>query len=170
MNTLVNTSTLPAEKRNPLATFERPQFRFEQNKWSTTRDLNIEEIAHHWEKSPNLVRVLTDRKLGPNSLVMVRKDTFEKMLKVLEDLVQGEAVVRTNMAVVFRIMKTVEKLIEPEAAKDSALYHAVHSLSEAFGTMSTVIEFSSPKRKMRPSKRSAKEEEELRKIEAEDKK
>lgn len=171
MSNLTNAGRLPLSKKsNSLAVFERPQFNYEQNKWATTRELNVEEISRHWEKDINLVRVLSDRKLGANSLVMLRKDQFEKIVKVLEDLLNGEAVIRANLSAVFSSIKVIEKLVEEQGPEDTALYRAVHSLMEICGTVNSVVEFSNPPRKVRPSKLTAQEAEELRQIEAEDKK
>lgn len=155
------------EKR-PIAARNMPVLMWEQDKWATTRVLPVESIYENWKNSPYRVRAFSDRKLSDFSMVMLRKDTFEGMVKTLQDLQSGEAVIRSNFEAVFNSVNLVGKLAAKHG-QDDELNLAVKTLIHVFGTISTVIEYSAPVKKVHPSALTNEEVEELKKIEAENK-
>jgi hypothetical protein len=156
--------------RNSLPQLNIPAFEFESEKWSTSRVCNVEEIHKSWKNQPYKVRIFTDRKLAPFSMVMLRKDTFEGVIKAVHDLMNGEAFVRHNFEAVFNSIKLIECLVEKDAEQPDELRLAVKNLTHIWGTIRSSIEFSAPPKKVKPSKLTAEEIAELEKIEDEDKK
>ncbi len=150
-------------KQLPALSF--PKFDYEQDRWATTRTQNVEEIASHWEKAPYKVRVLADKKFSSHSMVILRKDTFEKLTSVLRDLERGDAAVRSNLDAVFNSLKLVEELAEKSAGKDSSLERAVRSLTHICGTISSVITYAAPFKRTSSSELSADEIEALKELE-----
>ncbi len=140
-----------------------PQFDFEQDKWATSRTQNVEDIASHWKAAPFKVRVLTDKKFAGNSMVMLRKDSFEKLVNLLKDLQQGEAVVEANLEAVFNSIKLIETLAQESDANKPAFKLAVKNLTLISGALSSVIEFGAPVKKVAPSELTAEEIEDLKK-------
>src|SRR4051812_13037846 len=90
-------------------TFPVPQFDWEDSKWATTRNLSVEDIASIWQGSPYKVRTFSDKKLALNSLVMLKKEAFEKIITVLRDLHGGEPVIKANLEAIFTPIKVIEK-------------------------------------------------------------
>ena len=161
---MANTAVAPTIRNAALRDLDAriPACTFHQDKWATLRTQNIEEVAEFWKDNPRCVRVLTDRKFGTNSMVMMRKDLFESMLNTLKDLTSGEAVIKTNLDAVIDGIKLIEKLISPTKEED-ALVLAVKQLTRCTATISTVIEHSAPKRRVKPSVMTEEELAELKK-------
>lgn len=157
-----------ASKRQ-LPTLSFPKFDFEQDRWATTRTQNVEEIAAHWESAPYKVRVLADKKFSSHSMVLLRKDTFEKLVSIFRDLEQGDAAVRNNLEAVFNTLKLVEQLAEQSAGKDSSLERAVKTLTHICGTISSEITYSAPFKKVTSADLSAEEIAALKEIESNEK-
>ena len=154
-------------KQLPAISF--PKFDYEQDRWATTRTQNIEEIAAHWEKAPYRVRVLADKKLSAHSMVLLRKDTFEKLITILRDLERGDAAVKSNLDAVFNTLKLVEQLAEKSAGKDSSLERAVRSLTHICGTINSVITYAAPFKTTTSAELSAEEAEALKDLEGSEK-
>lgn len=154
-------------KQLPVLSF--PKFDYEQDRWATTRTQNVEEIASYWEKEPYKVRVLADKKFSSHSMVLLRKDTFEKLITILRDLERGDAAVKSNLDAVFNTLKLVEELAEKSAGKDSSLERAVRSLTHICGTINSVITYTAPFKKTSSSELSVDEIEALRELEGHEK-
>ena len=91
-----------------------PQFEFQQARWATVRTANVEKIAEAWQENPCLVKVFRDPKFGRNHLVMIRKDKFEHMLKLLHDLQNGQAAVQLDMSMLLDAVGIMESIVEKE--------------------------------------------------------
>lgn len=139
-----------------------PQFDFEKDRWATSRTQNVEDIAAHWKAAPYKVRVLTDKKFAGNSMVLLRKDSFEKLVNLLKDLQQGEAIVKANLEAVFTSIKLIETLAQESDKNKPALELAVKQLTHISGALSSVIEFGAPVKKVAPSELTAEEVEDLK--------
>jgi hypothetical protein len=77
---------------NPLSSLS-----FQKSKWATFRELNVEEIKASFTRNPNSVFIMEDRKLLGTSLVVLRKDVFEKMTKLIQDLCAGQIGIDTEL-------------------------------------------------------------------------
>lgn len=91
-----------------------PQFDYEQERWATARSANVEKIAEAWRDNPTLVKVFRDYKFGHNHLVLMRKDKFEHMLKLLHDLQNGQAAVQFDLSMLLGAVGIMESIVEKE--------------------------------------------------------
>lgn len=66
--------------RNP------PRFEISNERWTNLRQRNVDGFADFWAENLNAVRVLTDKKLGRNQVVMLRKDAFEALLSLARSM------------------------------------------------------------------------------------
>ncbi len=92
--------------------FTVPKFKYERGRWSTSRTENVEEIAAHWQDYPEAVRVLQDPKLGRMSMVMLRKDRFEALQKLLNDLQHGQAFIQQDVQTLLDALVATKELVE----------------------------------------------------------
>lgn len=141
--------------RNPIAPLqlEAPKFRYEQDTWANSRTLNVERIAEHWQTHPTAVRVFLDRKLGSNSMVLLRKDSFEVLTNLISDLEKNEAFIKQNFEAAFRSVRLVQKLIDEQTnGQETPLKLAVEQMTHIWGQFSSTIEFHAKSKKVRSSK------------------
>lgn len=161
----------PKVNRLPMKV-EAPTFFWKQDKWSTTRNKNVEAIAHEWKACPGLVRVFTDRKFGRDSMVMLRKKDFEHTLKVLHDVQHGEVMLRTNLETLFDHVKMVTILFEQThktVSKDEEpMALAIKALTRITGQIQSVFHYVADPKPIGPAALSSDEEEQLRQLEEND--
>jgi hypothetical protein len=162
--------SVPPEARRNLPAFSVPQLTYNQDRWATLRAKNTETIMSLWENKPYQVRVLGDKKLAPHSLVILRKDTFEKMISLLKDLQHGDATVRGNLDAVFSSLELVERLVEesPEG-KNSNLQLAVKTLTHIVGRINAEITLSAPPKPVQASELTDEERKALAELEKSEK-
>ena len=91
-----------------------PNFRFEKRKWSTARTLNVESVVEHWKENPNSVAVFEDPKVRDMQMVMLRKDHFEPMLKLLHDLQNGQAIIQQDIGTILDAICVAKALAEKQ--------------------------------------------------------
>ncbi len=136
---------------------------FEQGRWATARTTNVEKIADTWRKNPNLVRVFRDPKFGRNEMVLMRKDKFEHMFKLLRDLQNAQAAVQLDMSTLFQAVEAMQSLVETRAQE------LPESVSKPMAKMTKLIVnirsripakivVRSPRRKLQPSPLSKEEQ------------
>jgi hypothetical protein len=120
-----------------------PKFQFEHARWATSRAQNVEEIANQWKSKPDSVWVFVDPKLRDCSLVMLRKDRFETMLKQISDLHNGQAFVRHNTRTLLKALVAAKGLLKSKekeagealASLDAQLDVILHLSSEIEATI-----------------------------------
>lgn len=143
-----------------------PQFTFEQGRWSTTRTENVEQIAEVWQNNPALVRTFQDPKFRRMQMVLLRKDQFEALLKVIRDLENGQAAVLYDGQALFDAMGLIRDLVEankemlPEKV-ERPLSKAVNVMVHLWGKVSSSIIVHAPKRQVTPSPLSEEEQQPL---------
>ena len=98
----------------PAGAFGVPQFTYVQDKWSVTRTLNTEGMAAKWQSNPNLVLILSDSKLGPNELAVLRNEKLQQMQKLVRDLMSGEAEVRRTTEMLLEAVSLVETVVHEQ--------------------------------------------------------
>ena len=132
-----------------------PQFKFDQERWSTTRTENVEKIATAWQENPDLVRIFQDPKFGHMQLAMLRKDQLEALIKILRDMQNGQAAIQLEVSALFDAVGLVKEIVE---AHKGALPDDLKPLSKAvslvvnlWGKISSTILVQAPKRKVEPS-------------------
>lgn len=169
------TRTYTGENRNVSNTGSRlpmpvtvPNFKWETDKWSTSRTLNVEVIAEQWRQTPHLVRVFTDRKFGNHSMVMLRKDAFESVVKTLNDIQHGDIMLKSNLEALFDQVRMVTVLFEsgkvPATAEAEPISLAIKSLTRVAGQIQSTLHYVMPPKKVEPSPLTPEEEEELRRL------
>jgi hypothetical protein len=70
---------------------------FQRSKWATFRETNVDQIKATFAANPSSVFIMEDRKLLGSSLVVLRKDMFERLTKLIEDLCAGQIGIETEL-------------------------------------------------------------------------
>ena len=133
-----------------------PKFKFEQQRWSTTRTENVEKIAEAWQKNPSLVRIFQDPKFGHMQMAMLRKDQLEMLIKLLHDIKSGQAAVQFDVKALFDAVGIVRDLVETKretlpADLEKPLSKAVNLMVNLWGKVSSTFIVQAPKHKVVPS-------------------
>lgn len=133
-----------------------PKFRFEQQRWSTTRTENVEKIAEAWQKDPSLVRIFQDPKFGHMQMALLRKDQLEALIKILRDLQNGQAAIQYDIKALFDAIGIVQDLVEHKkqdlpADLERPLSKAVSLIFNLWGKISSTVFVQAPKRQIKPS-------------------
>lgn len=95
-------------------------------------------------------------------MVLLRKDSFEKVVNLLKDIQQGEAIVKANLEAVFTSIKLIQTLAHESDKNKQALELAVKQLAHISGVLSAVIQFGTPVKKVAPSELTAEEIDDLK--------
>ena len=133
-----------------------PSLKFEQGRWATARTTNVEKIADTWRKNPNLVKIFKDPKFGRNEMVLMRKDKFEHMFKLLRDLQNAQAAVQVNMSTLFHAIEAMQSIVEtreqelPESVK-KPMSKMTKLIVNIRSRIPAKIVVRSPRRKLQPS-------------------
>jgi len=80
-------------------------------------------VRDYWSKNPNVVRVLSDPRLGEVSIVMMRKDQFESLEKMKNDLTRGQIIVQNQIKTLINavaVAKTLAKKLRESMTDKSA--------------------------------------------------
>lgn len=124
-------------------------FRYVHDKWSTTRSLTVREMADRWQGCPNLVLVLEDRRFKEDPVVMLRKSSIDKMVKLLESLCSGEVAIRHELKSVLDAIALVTDLAEKErSVRDTTLGKAISILGNFKMHLHTTIVTSNPPKEL----------------------
>jgi hypothetical protein len=91
-----------------------PKFKYERDRWATTRTKNVEAIAEYWQENPEAVRVLVDPKLRRMPMVLLRKDQFEIVQKLINDLQNGQIVIQQDIQILLKALVAAKRLIEDQ--------------------------------------------------------
>jgi hypothetical protein len=86
-------------------------YHYEPSKWATLRTENVENVAARYMANPNLVYIISDKKLAGNELVLLRKEQFESMQKVFNDLLSGQAAIQHNMETLMYAANLLEEFV-----------------------------------------------------------
>lgn len=125
MRTTGNIREAPAPrilKRTDLLPVDLPSPRFERARWSTARTESVEHVLETWSDQPDLVRVFEDPKLGRAELVMLRKDRYDQLLKVLRNLACGQAGIRVELEGLAKVqvaLRTAVERMQPDPLLES---------------------------------------------------
>ena len=143
-----------------------PTFKFEQDRWSTTRSENVEKIAEAWQKNPDLVRIFQDPKFGHMQMALIRKDQLETLIKLLRDLESGQAAIQYDVQALFDVVGLVQDLVETRRGAlpqdlEKPLSKAISLFVTLWGKVSSTLFVQAPKRKVKPSPLSKEEQEPL---------
>lgn len=127
-----------------------PKFEYFQDKWSTCRTLNVETIAQEWQAKPHLIRVFSDKKLGSNSVVMLKKSVFEDLSKQLLDIQNGEIVLQSNLEALFDQVDLVTSLFEQTSpqSQTETMTIAIRSLKRVSGQIQSTLHYTMPPKKV----------------------
>lgn len=166
-----NSSNIAAVETRLPVVIDLPKFSYEEEKWSTSRTMNVESMASHWKNAPHLVRVFTDRKFGHHSMVMLRKDTFEQTVKILHDIQHGEIMVKANLEALFDQVRMVTALYEQGSVQiaqpqNETFTIAIRNLTRVTGQIQSVLQYVKPQKSVSPSELTNEELEELKKLES----
>ncbi len=143
-----------------------PPFKFEQQRWATTRTENVEKIAEAWQTNPSLVRIFQDPKFGHMQMALLRKDQLELLIKIIRDLESGQAAVQLDVKALFDAVGIVQDLVEAKkqslpADLERPLSKAVSLIVNLWGKVSSTIFVQAPKRQVKPSPLSEEEKQPL---------
>jgi len=133
-----------------------PDFQYYQDKWASCRTLNVDVINHTWNSQPHLVRVFSDRKLGNNSVVMLKKNVFEDLVKQLKDIQNGEIVLQSNLEALFDQVRMVTVLFEQVSPNLPQLHSepmvlAMRSLQRVTGQIKSTLQYAMPPKQVSSS-------------------
>lgn len=107
-------------------TFNAPTFSFEQLRWATAQHETMDDMHYYWTENPNAVRVFNDPRLGNSQVVMLRKDRFETLEKIKNDLTRGQIVLPHELKTLSSAIAVAKKLAQrlkestPSQARDDA--------------------------------------------------
>jgi hypothetical protein len=124
-------------------TLNAPTFSFEQLRWATARHETVDDMHYYWTENPNAVRVFSDPRLGNSQVVMLRKDRFEALEKIKNDLTRGQIVVQQQIKTLssaIAVAKTLAQRLKkstPSPAHDDA--EAIENQIEVIVGISQVI-------------------------------
>lgn len=95
------------------------QPKFVSNRWPEVRTWNVKQVKALWDNEPNRVQVINDPRLGSTSLVMMRKDQFELMNNLINDLLDGQAGIESDLNVALEQVSVIEKTVIPAGDTES---------------------------------------------------
>lgn len=132
--------------------FSIPSFRYIQARWSTTREKNVTDIAESWSNEPNQVLILSDPKLGENQMVLLRKDMFENLVKLLKDVISGEVQIKTDVQTMLDAIAILKNRVSEQGldTKDQILGNAIQIISRMQGQVNSSLNFTAPFRPVSP--------------------
>jgi hypothetical protein len=132
--------------------FNIPTFNYVQDRWATTREKNVIEISEAWSQDPNRVLVLTDPKFGENSMVILKKDLFETVLKLLMDVLSGEVQIQTDVQTLLDAITILKSRVAEQGldTKDLILGNAIQIISRLQGKVTSSLNFIAPTRPIEP--------------------
>lgn len=136
-----------------------PELTFEQDRWSKTRTLNVEEIATTWHNNPNLVRIFADPKFGHMQMALLRKDQLESLIKVLRDIQNGQAAIKYDVQAIFQTVDLIKDVLKNHEIKEeeTSLYKAVNVFVTLWSKISSTVLIRAPIKKVKPSPLSTEE-------------
>jgi hypothetical protein len=106
---------------------------YEQDRWATTRGLNVEEISSLWREDPNRVRVISDPKLGSNQLVLLSKSVLERIVGLLTGLENGYVGMRHDLDMLEKHLSLVSNIIKDQDG------NAIKSVEIAVSLMTSTV-------------------------------
>ena len=133
--------------------FSVPSFNYMQDRWSTTREKNVVEMAQMWAETPNCVLVLTDPKLVENSLVILRREEFESIVKLLQDVLSGEIQIKMDVQTLLDATAILKNRMFEQGldSKDQILDNAIQIISRMQGRVTSSLNFLAPARSIEPT-------------------
>jgi hypothetical protein len=78
------------------------------DRWPEVRSWKVDVIRDLWSVEPNRVQVIRDPRLGECSMVLLRKDLFERLKNIASDVESGEAAVRHNVDLLLNTIELVD--------------------------------------------------------------
>lgn len=133
--------------------FSIPTFHYSQERWSTTREKNVSQMVEIWCQDPNRVLVLTDPKFGENSIVILKKELFETVLKLLKDVLSGEVQIKTDVQTLLDAIAILKDRVSERGldTKDQILGNAIQIISRVQGKVTSSLNFVAPVRPIKPT-------------------
>lgn len=80
----------------------------DRDRWPEVRSWNLNQVKKLWEEEPNRVQVIKDPRLGDTSLLLMRKDQFERILNLIKDIEAGQASISHNLDLAITQIECVE--------------------------------------------------------------
>ena len=138
------------------ALIDVPKFKFEQERWSTSRTENVEKIADTWKKNPTLVRIFQDNKFDDMEMALLRKDQLEGLIKTITDLRNSQAAVQYNFQSLFEAFEVVQSLVETNKQElpiqfGKPLVKSIGLMATLWTKMTTKLVVKAPTRQLKPS-------------------
>ena len=122
---------------------------FERTRWATARTETVDQVLASWSDQADLVRIFEDPKLGRAELVMLRKDRYDQMVKVLHDLASGQAGIRLEVDGLAQVQVALNSVVE-QGGKDPLLESLVGLVANFVGRIKSSIVFANPSRSEQP--------------------
>lgn len=162
MSNVVTSAEIPDRSWLPAVL---PHFEVEQDRWATTRSLNVEKIAETWDKNPDLVRIFQDPKFGGMQMVLLRKDRLEDLIKFQRDVQNGQVAVRHQMQTLVDVLSIVREILEDQEQREhnlsqklgGSLYKALTTCVRLSGEISSELFVKTPQKSVEPTPLSSEE-------------
>lgn len=84
-----------------------------ENKWPDVRSWNVKQVKKLWDEDPNRVQVINDSRLEATALVMMRKDKYEAIKNLIDDLHNGQAGISADIQMAAEQVTLIEDSILP---------------------------------------------------------
>jgi hypothetical protein len=141
-----------AEANWPLSEVRIPEFEYQKERWAKVRLNKVEALAHTFTDSPNLALVFEDSKLKGDPLVLLRKQNFEFLLNVLQDLRAGQAGLQVSAEEVNIQLSLLQRLVSEKLAREEAtpIQDVLKLLSLSFSKISSKLVVFSKGKKSEP--------------------
>jgi len=80
----------------------------DRDRWPEVRGWNLNQVKKMWDEDPARVQVIKDPRLGETTLLMMRKDQFERILNLIKDIEAGQASISHNLDLAITQIECVE--------------------------------------------------------------
>ena len=112
--------------------------RVERARWATARTKKVDQVLADWTEEPDLVRVFEDPKLGRAELVMLRKDRYDRLVKLLHDLASGQAAIRVELDGLAKVQVALQSAVE-RSDRDPLLESLVGLVANFVGSIRSSV-------------------------------
>ncbi|MBS1983806.1 MAG: hypothetical protein JST16_06515 [Bdellovibrionales bacterium] len=132
--------------------FRLPVWKFDHSKWSAVRHSSAKDFGACWASNKDLVMVLEDSSLREDPLVVLKKTHLDTLIKLVSDLISGEALVRHELNSMADAVSLVVGLASKDVSADPSLKQAIQVLRNIQVTAQahSVIVTSNPPKKLKP--------------------